>query len=102
MVNVFSGAPELGKDYRQFSYSEYRVLRENSDVFADVAAVNFALAGLGRDEGMRRSFVFITSENFFSLAGVEPALGRFYNANECRPNANIPVAVASHGFWKAG
>ena len=75
-------------------------LRASTDVFADAAAVNFALAGIGRDEGMRRSFAFLTSENFFSLMGVEPALGRFYNAEECRPNANIPVVVVSHGFWK--
>ncbi|MEY2505255.1 MAG: putative transport system permease protein, partial [Verrucomicrobiota bacterium] len=99
VVSVFS-TRQNAKDYRQFSYNEYQVLRENTEVFADVAAVNFALAGLGRDEGMRRSFVFITSDNFFSLAGVEPAMGRFYNAAECRPNANIAVAVASHGFWK--
>jgi predicted permease len=99
VVSVFS-ARQNAKDYRQFSYNEYQMLRENTEVFTDVAAVNFALAGLGRDEGMRRSFVFITSDNFFSLAGVEPVMGRFYNAAECRPNANIPVAVASHGFWK--
>jgi putative ABC transport system permease protein len=99
VVGVFS-ARQNTKEYRQFSHAEYQLLRENSEVFADVAAINFALAGLGRDEGMRRSFVFTTSENFFSLAGVEPALGRFYNANECRPSANIPVAVASHSYWK--
>ena len=99
VVGVFS-AKQNTKEYRQFSHAEYQVLRENSEVFADVAAVNFGLAGLGRDEGMRRSFVFMTSENFFSLAGVEPVLGRFYNAEECRPNANIQVAVASHSFWK--
>jgi predicted permease len=100
VVNVFTARQNANRDYRQFSHAEYQVLRESTDVFSDVAAVNFALAGIGRDEGMRRSFTFLTSENFFSLMGVEPALGRFYNAAECRPNANIPVVVASHGFWK--
>lgn len=100
VVNVFTAKQSANRDYRQFSHAEFQVLRESTDVFADVAAVNFALAGIGREEGMRRSFVFMTSENFFSLMGVEPALGRFYNAAECRPNANIPVVVASHGFWK--
>jgi putative ABC transport system permease protein len=99
VVGVFS-AKQNTKEYRPFSHAEYQLLRENSEVFADITAVNFALAGLGRDEGMRRSFVFMTSENFFSLAGVEPVLGRFYNANECRPNANIQVAVANYDFWK--
>ncbi|MGZ5022629.1 MAG: ADOP family duplicated permease, partial [Chthoniobacterales bacterium] len=46
------------------------------------------------------SFAFLTSENFFSLMGVKPALGRFYNAEESRPNANAPVVVASYSFWK--
>jgi hypothetical protein len=32
--------------------------------------------------------------------GVHPFRGRFYNAEECKPNANIPVVVASYGFWK--
>ena len=32
--------------------------------------------------------------------GVRPVIGRFYNAEECRPNANVPVVVASYGFWK--
>ena len=100
VVNVFTARQNANRDYRQFSHPEYQVLRESTDVFADAAAVNFALAGIGRDEGMRRSFTFLTSENFFSLMGVEPALGRFYNAAECRPNANIPVVVASHAFWK--
>jgi putative ABC transport system permease protein len=100
VVNLFSTKQNAKHDYRQFSHAEYEALRASTDVFADVTAVNFALAGIGRDEGMRRSFAFLTSENFFSLMGVEPAQGRFYNAEECRPNANIPVVVVSHGFWK--
>lgn len=100
VVNVFTARQNANRDYRQFSHAEYQVLRESTDLFSDAAAVNFAPAGIGRDEGMRRSFAFLTSENFFSLMGVEPALGRFYNAEECRPNANIPVVVVSHAFWK--
>ena len=37
---------------------------------------------------------------FFSMMGVKPFRGRFYNAEECGPNANLPVVVASYGFWK--
>jgi putative ABC transport system permease protein len=101
VVNVFTARQNANHDYRQFSYTEYRELRENGgDVFADLAALEFAVAGIGRDESMRRSFAFLTSENFFSLMGVQPAAGRFYNAEECRPNANVPVVVASYAFWK--
>jgi putative ABC transport system permease protein len=101
VVNVFTARQNATHDYRQFSYAEYQELRKNSaEVFADVAALEFALAGTGRDHEMRRSFAFLTSENFFSLVGIQPFRGRFYNAEECRPNANLPVVVTSYAFWK--
>jgi putative ABC transport system permease protein len=100
IVDVFSARQNASHDYRQFSHAEYLELRHNSEIFADLAALEFAEAGIGRGHEMRRSFAFLTSENFFSLIGVRPALGRFYNAAECQPNANQPVVVASYAFWK--
>ena len=101
VVNIFTARQNTNHDYRQFSHTEYRELRANGgDLFADFAALEFAVAGIGRDHEMRRSFVFLTSENFFSLMGVQPVRGRFYTAEECRPNANVPVVVASYAFWK--
>jgi putative ABC transport system permease protein len=101
VVNLFSARQNASHDYRQFSYNEYRELRDNGgDVFADVAALEFAVAGIGRDHEVKRSFAFLTSENYFSLMGTKPFRGRFYNAEECKPNANIAVVVASYGFWK--
>jgi putative ABC transport system permease protein len=101
VVGIFTARQNASHDYRQFSHTEYRDLRENSgDLFVDLAALEFGVAGIGRDHEMRRSFAFLTSENFFSLMGVQPTRGRFYTAEECRPNANIPVVVASYAFWK--
>jgi predicted permease len=101
VVNVFTARQSATHDYRQFSHNEFLELRENGrEVFADVAALEFAVAGIGQEHEMRRSFAFLTSENFFSMMGVQPFRGRFYNAEESRPNANMPVVVASYGFWK--
>ena len=101
VANIFTARQNASHDYRQFSYQEYRELRENgTDVFIDVAALEFAVAGIGRDQEMRRSFAFLTSENFFDVMGAKPFRGRFYTAEESKPNANIPVVVASYGFWK--
>src|SRR4029453_2090986 len=73
VVNVFTARQNASHDYRRFSHMEYRELRENrGNVFADVAALEWELAGIGR----------------------------FYNAEECRPNANLPVVVASYALWK--
>src|SRR5438105_14169828 len=101
VVNVFTARQNASHDYRRFSYNEYRELRENGgDVFVDVAALEFAVAGIGRDHDMRRSFAFITSENYLPMMGVHPFRCRFYNAEECKPNANTAVVVSSYGFWK--
>lgn len=101
VVNVFNCRQNANHDYRQFSYNEYRELRENGgDLFVDLAALEFAVAGIGRDHEMRRSFAFLTSENYFSLMGAKPFRGRFYSAEEAALNANVPVVVASYGFWK--
>ena len=99
VVNIFTARKEANRDYRQFSYAELTALREANPVFRDVAALSFTLVGMGRDEGLRRSFVFFVSDNFFSLLGVRPALGRFFTAAESRPNAESPVAIASYSLW---
>ncbi len=100
VVGVFTTKKDAGRDYRQFSYAEFAALRESSEVFKNVAALNFNLAGVGRDEAMRRSFVFMVSENFFSLMGVQPVAGRFFTPEETRPNANQRVIVASYSLWQ--
>ena len=100
VVNLFTARKEANRDYRQFSYAEYTALREANPVFRDVTALSFSLVGVGRDDAMRRSFVFFVAENFFPLLGVRPATGRFFTAAESRPNANIPVVVAGYSFWQ--
>ena len=100
VVNLYTASRDASHDYRQFSFSELRVLRQNHDVFAGVAGSQFGFVQVGRENSVQRTFAAVTSENFFSLLGTKPALGRFYSAEECRPNANIPVVVASYLFWK--
>src|SRR5436853_5733615 len=73
VVNVFTARQNASHDYRQFSYAEYSELRENGqEVFADIAAREFAVAGIGRDHDRRRSFAFLTSTNYFSMMGIQP------------------------------
>ena len=59
---------------------EFAALREANPVFSDVAALSFTLAGVGRDDDVRRSFVFFASDNLFSAArrpaGRRPLLRR--------------------------
>lgn len=43
--------------------------------------------------------VFVTA-NFFDLAGLRPALGRFFRADEGQRPGSDPVLVVSHRFWR--
>ncbi len=101
VVSVFTARKEANRDYRQFSYAEYTALRQAPEIFSAVTAVNFALAGVARDnEPMRRSFIFEVTDNFFSFMGVQPAAGRFFTPEEAKPNANLQVVVASYPLWQ--
>lgn len=101
VVNVFSARQDATRDYRQFSYTEFAALRDSREVFSEVASLSFGLAGLSQDAGdTRRSFIAIVSEEFFRLMGVRPVAGRFFNAEESRPNSRIPVIVLSYPCWQ--
>jgi putative ABC transport system permease protein len=101
VVSVFTARKEANRDYRQFSYAEYTALSQAPEIFSAVTAVNFALAGVARDnEPMRRSFIFEVTDNFFSFMGVQPAAGRFFTPEEAKPNANVQVVVASYPLWQ--
>jgi putative ABC transport system permease protein len=100
VVNLFTARKDASKDYREFSHAEFTTLQSATDTFAGVAALNTLLAGIGQDETMRRSFAFMVSGNYFSLLGTTPAAGRFFNEEESRPNANLPVVIVSHALWQ--
>jgi predicted permease len=80
-----------------FSYSDYRALRDENRSFSGILAASSQQSvniGLGTEtNGALRKVV---SENYFSVLGIKPALGRlFSNGDE-----NLPVAIVSSEFWK--
>lgn len=100
VVCVFTGSQDAKRSFRQFSHPEFLALREPNSVFADVAAVNFNYVSLGREMELRRAFAFMVSDNYFALMGAKPVAGRFFTADETRPNANEHVVVASYNLWQ--
>lgn len=101
VVSLHNGRQGADRDYRRFSYAEYELLKASREVFTDVAAAAPARAGLGRtrEDSQQRSIVQLVSANYFSLLGTTPARGRFFTPEEARPNAAVPVIVASHALW---
>ena len=100
VVCIFTGSRDAKRSFRQFSYAEFTALREANAVFQDVAAVNFNYVSLGREMELQRSFAFMVSDNYFRLMGTQPVAGRFFTAEETRPNAAQRVVVASYKLWQ--
>lgn len=82
-------------------YSDLRALNQSfSDLaaFADWSVGNRQLTGSGEPD--RLTSVPVT-ENFFTLLGVHPAIGRSFTAEECRGKYSAPPAILlSYNFWQ--
>jgi putative ABC transport system permease protein len=79
--------------------ANYADWKAQNQVFEDMAALSwrdFSLTGDGEPEKVPSQAV---NANFFSLLGVEPALGRSFLTEEDAPGASR-VAVMSHGLWQ--
>src|SRR5215475_10887432 len=88
-----------------FSYPFYRDVRQRNRVFTDVAAIQSlpnnvygVVSGTVGDPEMIHAR--LVSGSYFSVLGVEAALGRaFTDADDQVPRGH-PVAVASHAWWE--
>jgi predicted permease len=107
LVGVFtmhtkSGEPDL------VAYDDYIDLRDRSGVFEDVAGrtdgpLNLVMprgtAGGGAASSGDIVWGEFVTENYFSLLGVRPALGRFFTAADAPQGANA-FAVLSYPAWR--
>jgi len=100
LVGVYSHDPTQADSYRIFSYPNYADLRARGDAFDSVTAYTFALVGRPAGDVMRRAFVEVVAANFFDTIGVGLAAGRTFTADEDRPGADMPVAIASYASWQ--
>jgi predicted permease len=81
-----------------FSYPRYLAVRERQEVFSDMAfgAFNgFTVTGRGDPQLVNG---FLASANYLTLLGVQPALGRNFNAEE-DARGGPQVVMISHQFW---
>jgi hypothetical protein len=91
-----------------FSYPDVQDLRQalvppaggaasGSGVFADLMGYKEEMIHLSRTgESTERAFVHAATENYFSLLGVQPYLGRFFLPTEGRAVGADPVIVLTH------
>lgn len=94
------GSSARDREFRRFSFREYAELRAAPGALADVAALAFASGAIGRDDHVQPALFCLVSENYFSVLGAQPLAGRFFTADETRPDAAQPVVVVNHAYWQ--
>jgi putative ABC transport system permease protein len=84
---------------REFSYSEYVALRDQSRSLRQIAAFTYVPFMIGDDDSTG-SIGLGVSCNFFAVDGLDRAtLGRLFSPDDCSPG-QTPVAVISESLWK--
>jgi putative ABC transport system permease protein len=91
----------IGSDM-QLSFPEYEHYRDHNSTFTEMGAFTGETPAMiwnraGEGETLRAALV---SANFFSILGVQPALGRGFLREEDRDATAAPVVVLSHAMWE--
>jgi predicted permease len=106
LVVLRSPGPSPGRNWNDgpggtsFSYSAYKDLRDQNQVLSGLLArfsTQVSVVAQGSSELATGELV---TGNYFSVLGVQPAMGRVFGAeDETAPGANS-VVVLSYGYWK--
>jgi putative ABC transport system permease protein len=102
LLVLWLGAPTGGIQHWPVDYADLVAYRDASHAFQSIAGVNFqgaaevVMLDAGAPVTLKASWV---TGNFFSVLGVNPALGRALRPSDDVPGA-APVTVISYGFWQ--
>ncbi len=106
LVVLRSPGPSPGRNWNDgpggtsFSYPAYKDLRDQNQVLSGLLArfsTQVSVVAQGSSELATGELV---TGNYFSVLGVQPAMGRVFGAeDETAPGANS-VVVLSYGYWK--
>ena len=99
LYHLWERTPQEKFSKREFSYPDYQDYEKNNVFEGGLAAYTGGgalLSGSGESENVGAPRV---SANFFSVLGVDPILGRTFQAGEDQPGANR-VTILTYGFWQ--
>jgi predicted permease len=100
LVAVDRTSPKASDQASPWSYPKFQVLRDNNDVFEQVAAYSNQNFPLTDTDNPERLPVEIVSASYFPLLGVEAIHGRVFLPEEDRTPGSHPVALISYGLWQ--
>jgi predicted permease len=87
--------------YNALSYPLYQDLSQNNQVFNGMFCRFSAAASLTHGAETERVATELVSGTYFTVLGVQPALGRVFTAEEDRLVGGHPVLVLNNPYWRA-
>lgn len=99
LVGLYRKIPQ-DENYGRFSYPDYVDVRDRNQSLTGLATYYFTPFNLSTGAETEKVWGKIASGNYFSLLGVELALGRTFLPEEDRTPGAHPVAIISHGLWQ--
>jgi hypothetical protein len=89
-----------GDPQHYFSYPMYRDLRDQNSVFSGMFAMFPAQVGIQWRNAPSLANSELVSGNYFSVLGVQPALGRLFIPEDSATQGASPLVVLSYRYWK--
>src|SRR5260221_1118320 len=84
------------------SYPAFEDLRQRNTTFSDMAAFSgYARARLGSSHAVRRVSGYAVTGNYFELLGVQPEVGRLFQATDEHGPNSAPYVVLSRDLWRS-
>ena len=98
LVRIYSRLPG-SFEYGSVSFADYGDIRE-TDLFSGALVDKLVPLNLGTREGGERIWGYMVSGRYFSVLGVAPVHGRFFDYEDEGSDGQYHVAVMSHGYWQ--
>jgi len=103
LVNLATNPPRPNPSH---NFPDYLYLRDHSRSYSGMIAftggrpTGFSVRDPGAQGGTQLVAVSMVSGDYFEVLGVEPALGRVFNAEDNKAEGAHPYAVLSYAFWQ--
>jgi len=99
-IIVLAAQQEGSQDFQSFSYPDYQDIRSQADTFSDILAFRVSLVGVSVDGKGEHCVISRVTGNYFTTAGIQPALGRLILPSEGQTPGADPVFVLGYGYWQ--
>ena len=99
LIDIYGHSAASGS-HDSNSYPNYLDYRDQSETLSGIAGYSNFFGNLSIDGSSELVVGELVTEDYFSVLGVQPVLGRTFAAEEYAEPGAAPVAVLSHPFWR--